>query len=215
MIERPCCWSLAPPSPWCCLWQKSGTLPEPWGQAPEQRHKGGQEQPGGRETRIPHQSFAYLGFMERDIFVYIILFYLVLTMTSEGDYYPYFTIRKLRLEWNEWCVKTWSSSFRGPPQKNCLDGGQMEWVRKKGGGKCVSLFCNFQGESSKRNHQLKGKIAGSRALRNLEKDPGMVVLSQPVQLNHRAAQAAPQTNYTRLGPGPGMGILEAPWATLH
>ena len=73
MIEPP-----APLSPSCWLWQESGMFPE---------HE---DKPlldkGTREARGSQKSFAYLGhFVERDIFMYVTLFYLVLNMTSVGE----------------------------------------------------------------------------------------------------------------------------------
>lgn len=66
--------------------------------------------------------------------------------------------------------KTRLLSLQGLLQKDGLDGGQIEWMKKKGGGKCVLLFCNFQGESSETKEQLKGKVAGCRALGIQEKE---------------------------------------------
>lgn len=85
----------------------------------------------------------------------------------------------------------------------------MEWMKKKGGGKCVLLFVNFQGESRETKEQLNGKIAGSRALgtREKEKTLGWRFSVLPAQQSPRGAcmsagaQTARQTSYPSLWGG--------------
>lgn len=73
--------------------------------------------------------------------------------------------------------KTRLLSLQGLLQKDGLDGGQMEWMKKKGGGKCVLLFCNFEGESSE-TRAAQGQSSRMQSLRDSgERDAEMAVFS--------------------------------------